>query len=138
MNEFYITLFIGLIIIIMELATTSFYLLIIGLAIILSGTIHFFLNWLTSICISSIFGVISIILLNIYKNKHNNKHNTLLISHIGQEVIVIEIKDNNHFQVNYSGTIWSGIVKHVKNEIKIGDRLIISSFSHEKLELIQR
>ena len=139
MNQFYITIVIGLIFIIMELATTSFYLLIVGISVILSGMLYLVFHlWFPAIIISAIFATIAIILLNVYKKTKNNNNHALIINHIGQEVIVTSVINKEHFIVSYSGTTWNGFIKKGTNEINIGDILIISSLSNGKFELIKK
>ncbi len=138
MHQFYITVLIGFIFIIMELMTVSFYLLIVGLSIILSGGIYLICNsWFPSILISSLCATFAIIFLNIYRNK-NKKNPSLIVNHIGNEVTVVSIINKNHCEVSYSGTIWHGVVKNIKHELNIGDILLINSFSNDKLELEQK
>ncbi len=130
MSIFILFLLIGVILIIFELVSTSLYLLIIGISFILASFLSF-LN--AGIYSSALFaGIISIIgCLMIYRYKKPRRSNQMIVNHIGQEVKVTAI-NNNNLQVLYSGTYWQAKTEHL-DKIKVGDTLKIIKFTNYEL-----
>lgn len=133
MLSFYLYLFVGIILVALELATATFYLLIIGLSCIIASVSAFiFHDWIMPSLLAGGLSVIGCFIINRYKFKSNIKSG-MLVNHIGQSVEVVEVSMNN-IRVLYSGTYWDAITQNPEL-IKIGDRLIITKFSNHKLEI---
>jgi membrane protein implicated in regulation of membrane protease activity len=136
MTAFYFTLAIGLLLIISEIGTNSFYLLIIGLSCIIAGILNLILHsWMYSIIISCLIATIGIILVNYLKNKNKSlEDNTLIVKHLGQSVKVVEVNANN-LRVEYSGSFWNAKLKNKNITVNPGDSLIITNFTNNELEV---
>lgn len=137
MSSFYFFLICGLILIAFEIATTTFYLLVIGIAFTLASLFALkFDNWLVTTILAGSFSIIGIIILNAYKHKHKYKTTgKMVVDHIGQTVEIIEINKNN-IRVLYSGSYWNAYLKAPTNkQLTIGDKLVITKFSNNNLEV---
>ncbi|MCX8514117.1 MAG: NfeD family protein [Burkholderiales bacterium] len=136
MTAFYFALTIGLILIISEIGTNSFYLLIIGLSCIIAGILNLILHsWMYSIIISCLIATIGIVIVNYLKNKNKSaEDNTLIVKHLGQTVTVVEITAHN-LRVEYSGSFWNAKLKNKNLIINPGDALIITNFTNNELEV---
>lgn len=135
MSAFYSYLVVGIALIALEIATTTFYLLIIGIACILGSFIAFFMgSWLIPTIVVGILSIIGCFLVKAYKHQGSND-DTMLVDHTGQEVVVIEVLPT-HVKVLYSGSYWDAVVKDVPlSQIKVGDYLKIKQFGHNKFEV---
>ena len=135
MQIFYFYLIVGIIFIALDIVTTTFYLFVIGAAFILSSLLALAINnWLIVTLFWGILSIIGCILIRIYKKRLNNSKSSV-ISHIGQQVEVIEILDNK-LRVTYSGSYWNAKLakKDIKN-INVGDTLVIVKYNNNELEL---
>lgn len=135
MSAFHAYLIAGIVLIALELATSTFYLLLIGVAFILASMIALrFAGWAIPTFTAGMLSIIACILVKSYRNKIN-KRGRMLVSHIGQEVEVVEIL-TNRLRVSYSGSYWDATVKHKPiAEVKVGDRLKIIHFTNNNLEV---
>ncbi|MFN8771286.1 MAG: NfeD family protein [Neisseriaceae bacterium] len=133
MSSFYFFLIFGTILIILEIVTTTFYLLVIGIAFILASLFALaFDNWLSITILAGIFSIIGTLMIKHYKHRRQGK---MLIEHVGQAVEVVEITKNN-IRVLYSGSYWNAHLKTFTNrKLHVGDKLIITKFSHNNLEI---
>ena len=132
MLSFYFYLFIGLALIALELVTTTFYLLLIGIACVIASFSALILHdWFIPTLSAGILSLTGCYLLS--KHKGKKQIGQLLVTHLGQNVEVVEI-DQDKLLVLYSGTYWQARAKNLTS-IKVGDRLIISKFSNQELEL---
>ncbi len=133
MTSYYFYLIAGIVLIALELTTTTFYLLVIGLASIIAGVLAFFLpGWTIPTLIAGILSVIGCVFVSAYRRKTSN-NGTMLVRHIGQSVEVTEVHAHN-LRVLYSGSYWNANSKNIAN-IQVGDKLIISKFSNNEFEV---
>ena len=133
MEVFYFYLIAGIALIALELATTTFYLLVIGIASVIAGIVAFFIaGWFIPTTAVGLLSVIGCFIVAVYKKKSNND-GKMLVNHIGQSVEVVEIHPHN-LRVFYSGTHWDARTTNIA-EIKIGDKLKITKFSNNELEV---
>lgn len=131
--SFYFYLFIGLALVALELVTTTFYLLLIGIACVIASFSALILHdWFIPTFCAGILSLVGCYLLS----KHKGKKQTvqMLVTHLGQSVEVVECDEHGKLLVLYSGTYWQARAKNLTS-IKVGDRLIISKFSNHELEL---
>jgi membrane protein implicated in regulation of membrane protease activity len=135
MQIFYFYLIIGIIFIALDIVSTTFYLFVIGAAFILSSLLALAINnWLIITLFWGVLSIIGCILIRIYKKRLNNSKPSV-ISHIGQQVEVIEILDNK-LRVAYSGSYWNAkLAKKDITNIKVGDTLTIIKYNNNELEL---
>lgn len=133
MLSFYFYLIVGILLVALEIVTTTFYLLIIGIASIIASLTALILHdWTIPTLSAGVLAVGGCLLLNRYKSK-KNPTGDMLVNHIGQTVEVVEVNPNS-LLVLYSGTYW--IAKTTsKEQIKIGDQLYITKFSNHELEV---
>lgn len=129
---FYFYLVVGITLIALELITTTFYLLLIGLscliaslgAVVISG-------WFVPTFIAGFLSIVSCVALRM---RHVGKHDgQLIVNHIGQEVEVIEV-DGIHLKVFYSGTYWDALSTRTES-INKGDKLKIVKFTNHQLNV---
>lgn len=135
MSAFYFYLISGVLLIALEIATTTFYLLVIGIAFIVAGGIDLAYHSLmiATVC-AGLLSIVGCFLVYLYKPKNRNS-GKLLINHIGQEVEVIEVLPT-FIKVRYSGSFWNAVVKDKDlNKINVGDRMIICKFNNNELEV---
>lgn len=132
MASFYFYLFAGLALIALELLTTTFYLLLIGVACLIASLSALILHdWLLPTLCAGVLSLVACYLLS--KRKSRKNAGQMLITHLGQSVEVVEVNADK-LLVLYSGTYWHAVIKSSQT-VKIGDRLIISKFSNHELEL---
>lgn len=132
MSSFYFYLFFGLALIALELITTTFYLLLIGVACVIASLSALILHdWLIPTLSAGILSLVGCYLLRKHKGKKNSGQ--MMVTHLGQSVEVVEVSVNK-LLVLYSGTYWRATIKD-GTLVKVGDRLIISKFSNHELEL---
>ncbi len=130
--SFYFYLFVGLALIALELVTTTFYLLLIGIACLIASLSALILHdWLIPTLSAGILSLIACYLLSKRKGKRNSGQ--MLVTHLGQSVEVVEVNADK-LLVLYSGTYWKAITKS-SVVVKVGDHLVISKFSNHELEL---
>ncbi|MCE2705960.1 MAG: NfeD family protein [Proteobacteria bacterium] len=135
MSSFYFFLIFGLILISIEIVTTTFYLLVIGAAFILASLFALkFDNWTIVVLLAVLFTFIGTLLVKLYKRKHNN-NGKMSVEHIGQLVEVVEVQ-NGMIRVLYSGSYWNARLKGDTTYLpQIGDKLKITKFSSSELEV---
>ena len=135
MSSFYFYLFAGILLIILEIATTTFYLLVIGVAFIIASLFALkFDDWTIVSIFAFVFAIIGTLLINIYKRKHN-MNGKMLVNHLGQTVEVTEINGNS-LRVLHSGSYWNAYLKSpISIKPNIGDKLVITKFSNSELEV---
>ena len=135
MSIFYFYFIIGLVLIIVEIMTTTFYVLVIGIAFVLSSIIAIYIhNWLIITGVAVILSVLGCFVVRQYKSTVVSA-GSLMINHVGQEVEIIEIMETM-VRVRYSGSFWDAQVVNMElSDVKIGDRLIIKKFYNNKLEV---
>jgi membrane protein implicated in regulation of membrane protease activity len=127
MLSFYFYLLAGIALIALELATATFYLLVIGTSCVIASFSAFILHdWMIPTVSAGVFFI------SRYKSKNVTKGG-MLVKHIGQSVEVVEINANS-IRVLYSGTYWDAKTQDPE-PVKIGDRLIITKFSNHELEI---
>lgn len=101
MYIFYIYLVIGIVLIALELASTTFYLLIIGVACILGSISALFISgWHVPTLFVGLLSVLGCRLVQLKKAK--KVAGSMIVNHLGQEVEVIEVNGVN-LRVLYSG-----------------------------------
>ncbi|MBX9598745.1 MAG: NfeD family protein [Burkholderiales bacterium] len=133
MLSFYFYLLFGIIIITLELATTTFYLLVIGISCVIASFSALILHdWTIPTISAGVLSIVGCFFISRYKPKSAAKGG-MLVKHIGQSVEVIEVKQS-HVRVLYSGTYWDAKTQNPE-QIKIGDHLIITKFSNHELEI---
>ena len=119
----------GIALIALELATTTFYLLVIGLASVIAGVLALFLTgWLLPTVCAGFLSIAGCFVVSAYRRQTRN-NGKMLVSHLGQSVEVIQITP---LLVLYSGSYWSATTKV---PVKIGDKLHIIKFSNTELEI---
>lgn len=130
--SFYFYLFAGLALIALELLTTTFYLLLIGIACLIASLSALILHdWLVPTLSAGVLSLASCYLLSKHKGKKNSGQ--MMVTHLGQSVEVVEVSVDK-LLVLYSGTYWRATIKDGVL-VKVGERLIISKFSNHELEL---
>lgn len=133
MLSFYFYLFVGITIIALELATATFYLLVIGISCIIASFSALILHdWTIPTISAGVLSIIGCFFISRYKPKSTAKGG-MLVKHIGQRVEVVET-NNNRIRVLYSGTYWDAKTQNPE-PVKIGDHLIITKFSNHELEI---
>lgn len=133
MLSFYFYLIVGILLVALEIVTTTFYLLVIGIASIVASLTALILHdWTIPTVSAGVLAVGGCLLLNRYKNKKDPNGN-MLVNHIGQEVEVVEVNTNS-LLVLYSGTYWTAKTASL-DQIKVGDQLYITKFSNYELEV---
>lgn len=133
MLSFYFYLLVGIALIALELATATFYLLVIGISCIIASFSAFILHdWMIPTISAGVLSIIGCFFISRYKSKNVTKGG-MLVKHIGQSVEVVEIS-TNRIRVLYSGTYWDAKTQNPE-PVKIGDRLIITKFSNHELEI---
>ncbi|HRG64076.1 MAG TPA: NfeD family protein [Burkholderiales bacterium] len=133
MLSFYFYLLVGITLIALELATATFYLLIIGISCVIASFSALILhNWMIPTIAAGVLSIIGCFFISRYKPKSAAKGG-MLVKHIGQRVEVVET-NNNRIRVLYSGTYWDAKTQNPE-PIKIGDHLIITKFSNHELEI---
>lgn len=135
MHVFYFYLIAGIILIISEAVSNTFYLLVIGIVFILTSFIALLIhNWVIITTICTVMSIIACILIKIYKNKQKFTEPGIA-GHIGHTVEVVEI-NNNKLRVQYSGSYWDAKLKNKNTaDIKIGDILTITRYHNNEFEL---
>lgn len=131
--SFYFYLLVGIAIIALELATATFYLLVIGISCVIASFSALILHdWTIPTISAGALSVIGCFFISHYKPKSTTKGG-MLVKHIGQSVKVVEISAN-HIRVLYSGTYWDAKTQNPE-QVRIGDRLVITKFSNHELEI---
>lgn len=132
MMTFYLYLVIGITLIILEMMSFTFYLLIIGISFIVgSFSALLFAGWFVPTILVGLFSLIGCTILRVkWKKKVTGN---LIVDHIGQTVEVVAI-DGAKFRVLYSGSYWDATAKDPQR-IKKGDILTIVKFSNHLLEV---
>ena len=135
MSSFYFFLITGIILIALEITTATFYLLVIGVAFVISSLFALkFNDWSIVTGIACVLAILGCLLIKVYKRKHNN-NGKMSVEHIGQIVEITEI-DNGSYRVLYSGSYWSAKLKNNSSYIpKVGDKLKITKFANNQLEI---
>lgn len=132
MMIFYLYIVIGITLIILEMVTTTFYLLIIGLSFIIGSLSALFtVGWIIPTILIGLLSILGCIMLK-SKFKHKQKGG-LVVNHIGQTVEVVEL-EGARFRVLYSGSYWDAVAKN-PHLVKKGDVLKITKFSNHLLEI---
>jgi membrane protein implicated in regulation of membrane protease activity len=136
MTIFYFYLLFGIGLIIAEIITNTFYLLVIGVAFLLSGIAAIFIaNWWYITLCAVILSLVNCVGVYLYKKSKYNQDGQLVINRIGQEVEVVEIFAD-HLNVTYSGSFWPAKLTKINlADIKIGDTLKITKFNNNELEV---
>ncbi len=133
MLSFYFYLFVGITIIALELATATFYLLVIGISCVIASFSALILHdWMIPTIAAGVLSIIGCFFISRHKPKSAAKGG-MLVKHIGQSVEVVEI-NTNRIRVLYSGTYWDAKTQNPE-QLKIGDHLIITKFSNHELEI---
>ena len=133
MASFYFYLVVGIALIALELATTTFYLLVIGIAAVIAAIVAFFTQgWIFPTISAGILSVIACFIVSGRRSKSNN-NGVMLITHLGQSVEVTEVRKDN-LRVLYSGSHWNARCKNI-TDVKVGDKLVITKFSNTELEV---
>ena len=133
MLSFYFYLFVGITIIALELATATFYLLVIGISCVIASFSALILHdWTIPTISAGVLSIIGCFFISRYKPKSAAKGG-MLVKHIGQSVKVVETSAN-HIRVFYSGTYWDAKTQNPES-VKIGDHLVITKFSNHELEI---
>lgn len=129
---FYFYLIVGIALISLELMTTTFYLLLIGISCLVASIGAVVIaGWFVPTFIAGFLSIVSCVAL---RTRHVGKHDgKLIVNHIGQEVEVIEV-DGIHLKVFYSGTYWDAVSTHVE-AINKGDKLKIVKFTNHQLNV---
>lgn len=132
MSSFYSLLLIGIVLIALELITTSFYLLIIGISCIIASILALITHdwYLSSLC-AGVLSIVGCFVLRQHKSKQSS--GKMMVDHIGQEVEVISIEAGK-LQVLYSGTYWQATTSKIETA-KVGDRLKITKFTNHELTI---
>ncbi len=131
MLSFYTYLIVGLILIALELASTTFYLLVIGIACLLASiSALVFHDWIIPTLCAGLLSLVGCLLVYKYKAKNKNA-GKMLVDHLGQLVEVVEIHES-HIRVLYSGTYWDATLADIR-KVKLGDKLKIIKFSNNLL-----
>jgi membrane protein implicated in regulation of membrane protease activity len=134
MEIFYTYLIIGFILVALEIATTTLYLLVIGISFVLASLAALMLNnWVLVTLVAGILSIIGCFLAYKYKKRFTSRGN-MPSSHIGQYVKVIEI-DGDNFRVAYSGSYWDAYLVNKSIAVKIDDQLVINAVHGNVLEL---
>ena len=129
MAAVYFYLIAGIALIALELATTTFYLLVIGLASVIAGILAFFLDgWVLPTVCAGFLAVVGCFVVSAYRRQTRN-NGKMLVNHLGQSVEVIELTP---LLVLYSGSYWNATTKF---SVKVGDKLHIIKFSNTELEV---
>lgn len=132
MMIFYLYLVVGITLIILEMVTTTFYLLIIGLSFIIGSLSALFtVGWIIPTILIGLLSILGCIMLK-SKSKYKQRGG-LVVNHIGQTVEVVEL-EGARFRVLYSGSYWDAVAKN-PHAIKKGDILTITKFSNHLLEV---
>lgn len=131
MLSFYFYLLAGLALIALELASMTFYLLVIGVACLLASVSALILHdWVIPTLCAGLLSVIGCGV--VYKYKTTSKNDgKMLVDHLGQSVEVVEIHQS-HIRVLYSGTYWDATTADI-SKVKLGDKLKIMKFSNNLL-----
>ena len=133
MTSFYFYLIAGIVLIALELVTTTFYLLVIGIAAIIAAICAFFsVGWIIPTLSAGFLSVIGCFIVSGYRRKANND-GIMMVSHLGQSVEVTEVNPYG-LRVLYSGSHWNAITRDA-TDIKVGDKLKIVKFSNSELEV---
>ena len=133
MSSFYFYLFAGIVLIALELVTTTFYLLVIGIASVVAAVCAFFSGgWIVPTLSVGFLSVIGCFIVAGYRRKTNN-NGIMMVSHLGQSVEVTEVNQYG-LRVMYSGSHWNATTPRVAG-IKVGDKLKIVKFSNSELEV---
>lgn len=133
MLSFYFYLSIGIALVALELATTTFYLLVIGISCILASFSALLLHdWTIPTIAAGGLSILGCVAINRHHGKNANK-GAMMVKHIGQSVEVIEVNSNN-LRVIYSGSYWNAVTK-TTFPVKVGDILRISNFTNHELEV---
>lgn len=130
MTLFSIFLIVGIVLLVGELVTGTFYLLVIGLSIAIASVFSIFsLNPLAPILISGALSVIGCGL--VYKCRRKSGKNDMVVKHVGQIAEVVEVS-KNEIQVLYSGSYWNATLRS-RDTIGVGDTVKIVEFSNNML-----
>lgn len=102
----------GFALIIGEMATGTFYLLILGASALLTGCVAWFgigeeLQWL----VASVIAVLGSIGINRYRAKHPQTSNPTQNLDIGQRVTLVS-QHEGQLRVRYRGTEWQAVLEH--------------------------
>lgn len=135
MHQFYFYLIFGSLLVILEIAFTTFYLLVIGLVFILSGLLSCVIpNQLLLALISLGLSVSACVGLNWYK-RHQVPVENNLIQHLGKQVEISEIT-HDQLRVKYSGSYWTArLAKKNPATVKVGDILRITRYHNNEFEI---
>ena len=132
MSSFYFYLIAGITLLILELTTGTFYLLVIGCASIIASISALILHdWAIPSVSAAFLSVLGCFLIYKYKRKHNKSG--MVVEHIGQVAEVTEIHAS-HIRVLYSGSYWDAKVQN-NLKLNIGDAVRITKFSNHELEV---
>lgn len=132
MASFYFFLIAGLALLVLELVTTTFYFLVIGLASIIASITALILHdWAIPSISAAILSIIGCFL--IFRSKCKNNKGGMIVDHIGQTAEIVEINANN-IRVLYSGSHWDAKA-NTKTHLKVGDKVRITKFSNYELEV---
>lgn len=101
----------GLVLIVGEMATGTFYLLILGASALLTGCVAWFgigeeMQWL----VASIIAIVGSIGVNRYRAKHPQTNNPTQNLDIGQRVVLAH-QHEGQLRVRYRGTEWEAVLE---------------------------
>lgn len=131
MSLFSIFLIIGIVLLVGELLTGTFYLLVIGMASSMASVSSiYFSSPFVPILASAILSIIGCVLVYKYVRKPN-KNNDMVIKHVGQIAEVMEVS-KNEIRVLYSGSYWNATLRS-RDTIEVGDTVKIVEFSNNML-----
>lgn len=136
MQIFYFYLIFGILLVMLELISGTFYLFVIGISSILGSIIAIILpSWLIVTTTIIILSLLSCIIVRNYKNELVSKNNSI-INNIGKEVEVLEI-NAQQIKVAYSGSYWNAKLKNKDQigQIAVGTKLKITKFNNNELEV---
>ncbi|KTD34813.1 hypothetical protein Lmor_1346 [Legionella moravica] len=102
----------------LELATGTFYLLILAIAMAIGGIFAMLgLSFSTQLSLAGLASIAGIVLLRRWKNEHPSDATSLNLD-IGQPVVVLTWRDNETARVFYRGTEWDAELeaKEIRHE----------------------
>lgn len=128
MFSFYCLIIAGLVLIALELATTTFYLLVIGVSSLLASIVALYTHtWIFPIICAGVFSVVGCFFVSKYKVGESK----MMVNHIGKHVEVVEVH-KDRLRVIYSGSYWDANVVDI-SKIKVGDKLAIKKILNNEL-----
>lgn len=135
MELFYFYLITGLVLIMLEITATTFYLLVIGVIFIISALLSLFISNGGIVALLG-FGLSILACIIIRTRKVRQKiSDGNMTEHIGKEVEIIEIH-HNLIRVKYSGSYWDAtLTKKDISDVKVGDVLTIIRYHNNKFEI---